>query len=59
MMRLVAAFDGNAVNDFPVVRRAGLHIDGNKFVRAIAQTFYAEGPDIDELFLAVDGGEVR
>ena len=59
VMRLVASLDGNAVDDFAVVRRAGLYIDGNKFVRAIAQTFDTERPDINELLLPVDAGKIR
>lgn len=39
VMRFVAPFDGNAVDDFAVGRRAGLYVDGDKFVRAVAQTF--------------------
>lgn len=59
MVRFVPPVDGNAVNDFAVVRRAGLCINGDEFVRAIAETFDAERPDIDKLFLALDPGEAR
>ena len=59
VMRFVAPLDGRAADDFAVGRRAGLYIDGDKFVRAIAQTFDAERPDIDELFLPLDAGEIR
>ena len=59
VVRFVAAIDGNTVDDFAVVGRAGLYVDGDKFVRAIAQTFYTECPNIDELFLTFDPGEVR
>ena len=58
MMRLVTSINGNAVNDFAVVRRVRLCINSDKFVRAITETFNAKCPDIDELLLAVDPSEV-
>ena len=59
VVRFVASLDGRAADDFAVGRRAGLYIDGDEFVRAVAQTFDAERPHIDELFLSVDAGEIR
>ena len=58
VMRLVAALDRVAVDDFAVAGRAGLHVDGDEFVRAVAETFDAERPDIDELLLPFDAGQV-
>ena len=59
VMRFVPSFDRNAVEDFAVGRRAGFRIDGDEFVVAVAETFNAESPDVDEFFLSVDAGEVR
>ena len=59
VMRLIASVDRRAADDFAVVRRAGLYVDRDEFVRAIAHSFDAERPDIDELFLSIDAGEVR
>src|SRR2546421_6397986 len=56
VMCLIASIDGSAVDDFAVVRRTGLYIHGDKFVRAIAQTFDTERPNIDEFFLSLDAG---
>jgi hypothetical protein len=41
VMRLMAAFERMTVNDLAVIRRAGLHIERDKFVRAVAETFDA------------------
>src|SRR6266436_3806217 len=49
VMRLVASLDRIAVDDFAVGRRAGLYIHGDQLVRAVAQTFNAERPHINEL----------
>src|SRR6266446_8114425 len=59
VVRLVPSIDRRAINDLAVGGRARLYIDGDKFVRAIAQTFDAERPNIDKLFLSLDAGEVR
>ncbi len=58
VMRLVASADGRAVDDLAVGRRAGLHVHGDEFVRAVAESFDAERPDIDEFLLPFDAGEV-
>jgi hypothetical protein len=59
VVRFVAASHRGGTDNFAVVRRPGLYIDGDQFVRAIAETFHAERPNIDELFLAFDACEVR
>jgi hypothetical protein len=59
VMCLVAPLDGRGTDDFAVGRRAGLCIDGNKFVHPIAETFDPERPNINELLLSVDAGEIR
>jgi len=59
VVRFVPALDGRAADDFTVARRAGFYIDSDKFVRAIAETFDAKRPNIDELLLTLDAGEVR
>src|SRR2546423_15199738 len=59
VVRFVATVDGDAVDDFAERRRARFYIDGDQLVRAIAQAFDAERPDIDELLLAFDSREVR
>src|SRR6266513_2914978 len=59
VMRLITSIDGRAADDFAVGRRAGFYIDRNDFVRAIAHSFDAECPNIDELLLSIDTGEVR
>src|SRR6266403_5407501 len=59
VMRLITSIDGRAADDFAVGRRAGFYIDRNEFVRAIAHSFDAECPNIDELLLSIDTGEVR
>jgi hypothetical protein len=41
VMRFVAPFDGNAVDDFAVARRIGFCIDGDELVVTIAETFDA------------------
>ena len=58
VMRLVPSADRMAVDDFAVVRRAGLHVHDDEFVRAVAEAFDAERPDIDEFLLPFDAGEV-
>src|SRR5437867_12680078 len=54
VMRLITSIDGRAADDFAVARRARFYVHGNELVRAIAQTFDAEGPNIDKLFLSLD-----
>ena len=58
VMRLVPSADRIAVNDFAVAGRAGLHVHDDEFVRAVAEAFDAERPDIDEFLLPFDAGEV-
>src|SRR5205814_2610757 len=53
VMRLITSIDGRAADDFAVGRRAGLYIDRNEFVRAIAHSFDPECPNIDKLFLSI------
>src|SRR5437868_2171168 len=59
VVRLVSTFDGGAADHFAVVRRAGLYIDSHKFIRAVSEAFNAERPDVNELFLTIDAGEIR
>src|SRR5205807_3925806 len=59
VMRLVAPVDRNAVDDFAVAGRTGFYIDGDELVHAIAHTFDAERPNVNELLLAFDAGKVR
>ena len=58
VMRLVPSADGIAVDDFAVGGRTGLHVHDDEFVRAVAESFDAERPDIDEFLLPFDAGEV-
>ena len=57
-MRLVPSADRVAVDDLAVIRRAGLHVHGDELVRAVAESFDAERPDVDEFLLPFDAGEV-
>jgi hypothetical protein len=59
VMGFVAAADGDAVDDLAVVGGVGVGVDGDQFVVAVAEAFDAEGPDVDEFFLAFDAGEIR
>jgi hypothetical protein len=59
VVRLVAALDRRATDDFAKARRARFYVDGDKFIRAVSETFDAKCPDIDELFLTFDAGEIR
>ncbi len=59
VVRFVATFDRDAVNHLAVIRRAGLYIEGHQLVRAVAETFDAERPNINELLLTLDPREIR
>jgi len=41
VMRLMAAFERMTVNDLAVIRRTWLHVERDKFVRTVAETFDA------------------
>jgi hypothetical protein len=59
VVRFVASSHRGGTDNFAVVRRPGLYIDGDQFVRTIAETFHAKCPNIDALFLTFDACEVR
>src|SRR5437870_5861704 len=59
VVRLIAPLDGIAADDLAIGGRAGLYINGDKFVGAVAQTFDTERPNINELLLPIDAGKVR
>ena len=54
VMRFAAPTDRYAVNDLAVGLRRRVRIDSDEFVGPVAQAFYAEGPDVNEIFLALD-----
>ncbi len=59
VVRFVASLDGIAADDFAIGGRARFDIHGDQFVRAVAQTFNAERPNVNELLLPIDAGKVR
>src|SRR5206468_4571241 len=59
VVRLITSINGSTVDDFAIARRVRLYVDGDEFVRAIAETFDTKCPDIDKLLLSVDASEVR
>ena len=59
VVSFIATIDRRGADNFAVSWRAGLYVDRDNFVRAIAETFDAERPNIDELFLSFDPGKVR
>src|SRR6266566_2402047 len=59
VVRFIASLDGIAADDFAVVRRVRLYINGDKFVEAIAKAFHAKRPNIDKFLLPIDAGKVR
>ena len=58
-MRFVATTDGKRVNDFAVVRRTGIHVHDDEFIRAVAESLDAKCPDVDKFLLAFDAGQIR
>src|SRR5215213_3547913 len=48
MVRLVTTLHRRAADHFTVVRRAGLYVDGHKFICAISESFNAECPYVNE-----------
>src|SRR5258706_16272940 len=58
VMRLMAAFERMTVNDLAVIRRTRLHVERDKFVRAVAEAFDAQRPDINEFLLPLDADEI-
>src|SRR5207244_3737061 len=53
VVRFVSSLDRSSTDDLAVGGRARLYINSDKFVRAIAQTFDTERPNVDELFLSL------
>jgi len=58
VMRFVTAVERMAVNDRAVARRTGFYVQGDEFVRTVAESGDSQRPDIDEFLLAFDAGEV-
>src|SRR5262249_55593368 len=58
VMRLMASVQRVAVDDLSVSGRPRFHVQRDKFVRAVAQPFNAQGPDIDKLLLAFNSSQV-
>jgi hypothetical protein len=58
VVRFVPSADRVGVDDFAVTGRTGFDIHGDQFVRAVAQTFDAERPDVNEFLLPFDAGQV-
>src|SRR5882724_6713368 len=59
VVRLVSPLDRRAADDFAVIRRPGLYIDGCKFICAISEAFNPECPHINELLLTIDARKIR
>ena len=59
VVRLVASADGKGVDHLAVLRRFRVGVDRHQLVLLVADTLHAQGPDVDEVFLADDLGHVR